>query len=59
MKETTSDRLKILPYLLGAAMFCIGAGRFLAQNDVTGAIIFGLSTLVAALVAAAKRPGHR
>lgn len=59
MKDPTPRRLQALPYLLGALMFLIATGRFLAQNDVTGAIIFGLSTLVAALVAAAKRPGHR
>ena len=56
MKESTLSWLKALPYLLGAMMFLIGAARFLAHDDAIGAVIFGLTAILAISFAAAKLP---
>jgi hypothetical protein len=58
MKNSTTSWLRTLAYLLGALMFLIGAGRLPAHNDATGAIIFGLTFLLAVLSAAANH-SHR
>ncbi len=47
MKKQGSKPFRVMPYLLGAVLFFIGAARLLVREDVTGAVIFSIAGLFA------------
>lgn len=51
MKTQNTRWRRVLPYLLGALLFFIGAARFFLQEDIVGAVIFTLSGLLAVFMA--------
>ena len=50
MKKQRSKWWFVMPYLLGAILYFIGAVRFFLRGDVIGAIIFSIAGLFAVLM---------
>lgn len=51
MSTSDSALLTIVPFLLGGALFLVGAGRFYARGDSVGVAIFGFAGVLAILLA--------